>query len=1281
MKNGLFILFTILFFSIIHLLPAMDVKFHSTNDLYGISIREVASVCKDKNGFIWASSKTGIMRITGNDYRIYQLPFKTLDILNVKLVYENSILLAYSNNGQVCRYHPVFDRFELLFDMNDTLKGQRPYVSTILIDNRNNLWIPSTLGFYKYQNGKLVRVDDNNSEIMRVTAFDENHLLLTGTEGIFSMDLDDMKSELIYKWSFNYRVSSLFYDSLMNKLWVGTMSDGLLYYDFLNNEFVQLPAHIFPKQPVLAIETASDSTLFVGIDGKGIYELDKKGKHVVNIYKENLEDNYSIRGNGVYAIFNDMENQQVWVCTYSGGLSYFEQSSPLVNRITHQINNSNSLINNNVNQIIEDFRGNIWFATDNGVSRWNVNQNKWQTFFHDKQEQAQVFLSLCEDNLNRIWAGTYSSGVYVLDGNTGQVVAHYSKEEQKSSFNCNFTYDIIKDCDGNLWMGGVMDGVFRYNANKKLFEVFPKVTVYSFEELSENELLAACTSGLYLLDKQTKQAQLSAGGYMVLDVLILDGDIWMCTQGNGLVQFNPESKIIREFTTDYGLPSNYVNSIMLDDKYLWIGTEAGLCRFNPEDKTVTNYSSSLLQVSFNRNACCRLRNGQLVWGTSTGAVIFDPSTLQQSKSQGRIYVQDILVSGRSIRDNSNIELKTPLDSMLEIKLAYNQNSLAMEFLPLGVENAGYRFSWFMGGFDTEYSHPSNFRKLTYTNIPTGKYTLILKMYDNSTSQPIAERRLIIEVTPPFWKTWWFRLLLIGVLAGIIYFSLYYYISRLKQRHTEEKVRFFTNMAHEIRTTITLIKAPIEEISKKNFSKKDNYYLNIAAGQARRLSSTVTHLLDFQKADIGKGQLSLRMINVVDLIEHRRLMFESFAKSKNVVLFFTATPSFYSTAVDELKMEKVIDNLISNAIKYSYNDSRVELLFTGNEKCWILEVTDYGIGISRKTQRKLFKEFYRGENAVNSNNIGSGIGLLLSKNYVSLHDGTIHCTSRENTSSTFKIIIPFKKSETPDIHTFQNQDLEDATQVNRNSSKRIHLLVVEDNEDLQNFMVSSLCEEFDVSTAKDGEIAWDIIRNQMPDMVVSDILMPNRDGFELCRLIKSTYETSHIPVLLLTALSDKAEQLHGLGLGADTYLTKPFDMALVTQCIRSIIQNRITVRGKALKLIKENTNEILFTNELNDKFIKKAVEVVRANIANSEFDKDDFASAMNVSPSLLYKKIKSLTDQSPLDFVKAIRLNYALELLQKRKYTITEVSELSGFSGSNYFGKSFRKYFGKSPSDI
>jgi DNA-binding response OmpR family regulator len=436
-----------------------------------------------------------------------------------------------------------------------------------------------------------------------------------------------------------------------------------------------------------------------------------------------------------------------------------------------------------------------------------------------------------------------------------------------------------------------------------------------------------------------------------------------------------------------------------------------------------------------------------------------------------------------------------------------------------------------------------------------------------------------------------------------------------------------------------------------------------------------------------------MTDVVKLVSDRRIMLASYAKSKHIELVFVPDRESYLTAVDESKMEKIIDNLISNAIKYSHNESQILIHLRCEDKKWMLQVKDSGIGITRKAQRQLFKEFYRGDNAINSKIVGSGIGLLLVKNYVTMHGGTISCNSQENIGSTFQVSIPFKSvpvksvatnapSDVPTVLSGMNTvSLQAEPEPEFLTSKEMKVLVVEDNDDLLNFMKTSLHNDFRVYTVTDGKKAWEFISKQIPDLVVSDIMMPNMDGFELCKIMKSTYETSHIPIILLTALSQTTDQLHGLGLGADDYLTKPFDMNLLVQRIKSIIRNREVVREKAYKLIKSDSSEPILNNELNDKFVRKMLEVAKANISKTEFDKDEFSSAMNVSSSLLYKKTKALTDQSPTDFIKTIRLNHAVELLQTRKYTVTEVSELCGFASVGYFSTVFRKHFGKSPSEI
>ena len=1273
-------------------LYSSNLKFYSINAMYGISMREANSVCKDDNGFIWASSKAGILRLTDDDYRLYQLPYETANILTVKLVYKNSLLLAYTNNGQIFYYNVLSDRFDLLENLRTVLKSNFLSVTSLVIEG-DSYWIASSYGLYKYQNGEFTFVGDDKSTVQSVATDNKNHIFVARGSGIWQVDCSTLTSKCLVRNTSmpSFDVSKIYYDNTLNRLWIGTISSGLFYYDFNSGLFSNLQSNTLPKQPILAIETNSESSVLIGIDGQGIWELSRRGDRLLNVYKESGDDQSSLRGNGIYDIFCD-QNKRVWICSYSGGVSYFDLASPLVNQITHQTNNPNSLVNNSVNSILEDGRGQIWFATDNGISCLDKTTNNWRNFYNNKQEQAQVFLTLCRDNSGRIWAGSYSSGVYVIDEKTGRELAHYSEQDKNSPVQNDFVFDIFKDSQGDLWIGGVNSEVICYRSRENDFKSYPYQPLNAFEELSPNKMLMGCTYGLVLLDKLTGETKILLDGCLIHDILVVKGEVWIGTSGEGLIRFDPQSGKTEHFTTQSGLSSNFINSIAYADDYLWLGTENGLCRFNPNDKSVLIYSSifSLSRVSFNRNAQNILRNGQLAFGTNGGAVFFDPGAIQQIQTNGKIFFQDLTISGRSIRESTNFKLDEPLDSLHTITLKYNQNTLSLELIPVGV-GAGSKFSWKMEGLDDEWRQPSDHRFVTYTNIPSKDFTLKIRLYDSSLSQIIAERTLKINMIPPFWKTWWFLVLMFMSVTSVLYLYFWYYIGKLKQQHSDDKINFFANTTHDIRTLLTLISAPVEELKKeKSLSEKGNYYLRLALDQTRRLSTIATQLLDFQKMDVGKGQLSLKMVDIVNLVSIRKMMFDSLANKKNVELCFSSDKASCITAVDESMIEKVIDNLISNAVKYSHTDSKVHIQLNFNKNSWELVVEDSGIGMSKKAQNQLFKEFYRGENAVNSKVVGSGIGLMVVKNYVNMHDGQITYTSQENIGSTFRVVIPLKEvaskidsSEAAKQKYSSSEDVVISPLIPNSEldKKPMSILVVEDNDDLRNFMQYPLREEFEVFLAEDGVKAWEMIQTQMPDLVVSDVMMPNMDGFELCELIKSTYETSHIPVVLLTALSEKAEQLRGLGLGADDYLTKPFDMTLLILRIKSIIQRQILVREKALNLSPVNFDEPILENKLNDKFVKKAMEVVHANISNASFDKDTFASEMNVSSSLLYKKIKSLTNQSPVDFIKDIRLNYALKLLQKKNYSVTEVSELSGFSSIGYFSTVFKKHFGKSPTEI
>ena len=1269
-----------------------DTKFYHINTIHGISMREISSVCKDTSGFIWASSKTGILRLTEDGYRTYQLPYKTADITSLKLVYKHTRLVAYTNNGQIFLYNELYDRFDFLTDLRTLSKNRHIAISNIEIDNTGDFWIAASDGLYKYKKHQLLSVGDLRNETYYVRLLDNKQLFYANRIGIGILNTETSSYTFINtNRSDNIiQVSSLFNDKNNNILWIGTFSHGLYKYDLSTNTFTEFPIKELPKQPILALEGSSNNSLFMGVDGQGLWELSKDGSKVLNIYKEDMNNPSSLRGDGIYDIFCD-ENKRVWVATYTGGLSFFEQDVPLVNHITHRINNNNSLGNNEVHQILEDHKGNIWFATDNGITRWNPGSNQWDVFYQNNREQAKVFLALCEDNLGNIWGGTYSSGIYILDSNTGKKLRHYSGEIQKPDMPGKFIFDIFKDSEGDIWIGGISD-VVCFLSKENRFRSYPVKRANSFTELSPDRILASYNHGIAVLNKESGNVETLLDECLPNDVIVIDNHLWVATSGNGLIKYNYIDKTQVQFSTHSGLVSNYVNSIIATNGYLWIGTENGLCQLNLANNSILTYPSihSLSNLSFNINSCTRLRNGDLIWGTNNGAITYTPDKLFKNIHKGKIFFQDIIVSGRSIRENPNIIKHTPIDKQTGITLNHSQNNLSMELVPIGILSKGVKYSWKMEGLDSDWSQPSDFPVINYANLPSGNFRLMIKMLDNSLSHVIDERSLEIQILPPFWQTWWFRLLIIVIVIGIITYILRIYSNQLKQKHAKDKIRFFTNMAHDIRTSLTLISAPIEQLERiTELSEKNRYYLDLATEQSQKLSSVVTQLLDFEKTDNDKEQLFVTNTDIVQLISNRCSAFSVVAEKENVNILFSSNLTSYTTGVDELKIEKIVDNLISNAIKYSNQGGKVEISLICKESVWSFEVKDHGLGISENAKSKLFKEFYRGDNKANSKIVGSGIGLLLVKNYVTLHGGKIEYESEENMGSTFRIEIPSKEvtentiqtdSIIADAHVYSNREI-DIPETSNN--KLIRILFVEDNTDLQTFLHRALEDTYKVTTANDGIEAWGLIQKEIFDVVISDIMMPNMDGFELCKKIKSTFETSHIPVILLTSLSHKTKQLEGLGLGADDYITKPFDITLLLQRVKTIFKNREIIKDKTFKLLGQTSQEEeqVYSNELNDQFVKNALNVVTKNISNSYFGKDEFASEMNVSPSLLYQKLKALTGQSPLDFIRTIRFKHAMELLLLNKYSMLEISEMCGFSSASYFSTAFKKYFGRSPIEV
>lgn len=1274
MKNTLLIIFAFLISGLSNVAASQDFAFCNINELSGISMREITAVVRDDDGFVWAASRTGVLRVAADDCRLYQLPFATTDVMQVKMACRGGLLVVATQNGQIFRYNRVLNKFDRWFVLSSLL-GNEDWVTNLLIDTDGKVWISTSTGIFFWTGEEVVQAFDDITGISNITPLEGCYALAFVQSSIYRIDTHN-RTQTKLQGHLPYIISSARYDAHTRRVWIGTYNAGLWRYDLAGQIVRKATVPQFPKLIVRDILIPDTTSLWVGVDGGGIWILDSEACQVRQVLRENLDNPSSLRGNSVYSLLVD-DRHRVWTATNSGGLQYTEITRSNVEHLVHGINNPQSLHNNEVNHIVIDSRGNLWIATNDGISLRDARTHKWKQLYSGCQ---QVFLSLVTDKKGHIYAGTYGGGLYVLDEATGRELHHYTGNDGNIFGAGGFVFATYVDSAGDVWMGGVKGNVYCCHAASGKLRMYDTQPVYCFAELSPGQILLGCAYGLLLMDKKTGKFDVLLSGYTVHDIAVAGRTIWVCTSGGGLIGLDMHTAEQVRITTQQGLPSNYTKSILLIGNNLWIGTDNGLCCYNLFHKQVRTFATQqqLVSASFSVNAACQLPDGRLAFGSNNGLVLFHPDKINTVHSSGRIYFSDIRVSGRSIRETVDFNLSVPIDSLSTLHLDYPQNSFTLSVLPLGCVSKSVSFSWKLVGQDETWSTYTTNRYINYTNLPAGNYMLYIRLYDGSL---LSRRQLSIVVEPPFWQTIWFRLLVVAVIAGLLFLAVRHYIQYLHRRYSDEKIRFFTRMAHDIRTSLMLIKAPIEELHKeKSLSPWGTKCLALASEQTTRLSDTATQLLDFEKLDVGCEQPVFTDFNLTDLIRRRTGIYASYAAGKQIDVKTDLTPEDYWVQADVHMLERVVDNLLSNAVKYSTSGEHIEVTFTGKANEWMLRVKDYGMGISKAAQRKLFHEFYRSDNAVNAQIVGSGIGLLMTKRYISIHGGKIAVTSELGIGTTFDITVPLRPASQTKIADASVADKIEMPESGDMEVHDMHILIVEDNHALREFMVHPLREHFRVTTANDGQQAWEMLNDLQPDLVVSDVVMPRMDGFELCRRIKSTYETSHIPVILLTALSDKTNQLHGLGLGADNYLVKPFDMALLASRITSIIRNRRTVLQKAIETKRDDVRSIV-ANRMNDEFIKKAVECVRANIANENFGKEEFASALALSQSLLYKKIKALTNLSVVEFIRSIRLNYAMELLCSGKFNVTEVSEMCGFNTPAYFSRVFKEFFGKTPTEV
>ena len=649
-----------------------------------------------------------------------------------------------------------------------------------------------------------------------------------------------------------------------------------------------------------------------------------------------------------------------------------------------------------------------------------------------------------------------------------------------------------------------------------------------------------------------------------------------------------------------------------------------------------------------------------------------------------------------------MEKNSPLTKILDetnfIQLKYDQNTFSMDVSSINFDNpSSILYSWKLEGFYDQWTPPTSNGTIRYTNLSPGNYTLKVRSILLDNQQILEEREIQILVERPFWLTFWAFLIYALFIIGAAYAFLRYQIIKRERKTSEEKINFFTHAAHDIRTPLTMIKAPLSEImEKESLSENGQKNIQLAMQSTENLAELANNLINFQKEELYSSQTIVTAHELNHYLSNYMHQFDSFARQKDITLSYESSFDSLDVWIDTSKMDSILRNLLSNALKYTPQGGRVSLKAESNKNTWTLFLSDTGIGMNKEDQKKLFKYLFRGYNTANQTTTGCGIGMLLTYRLIENHEGKISFTSTENVGTTFQLTFPirsknyqYKKEEKEGTDKVLTTEQETAGNIttdiqftdSQTDEQAPLILVVEDNAPLRSFIIHSLSDTYQVEGAGNGQEALDFINERQPDLILSDIMMPVMDGKKMCQIVKSQMETSHIPIILLTTLGDKEHILEGLEIKADQYLVKPFDVHILKATIRTLIANRKMLRNRfksAVTALPEEAPAVELPTSLDDEFIQKVTELVKEGLGKN-FNVDTLCASVNMSRTSFYNKIKALTGIAPAEFIRNIRMQEAALMLKSQRYTVAEVSDKMGFADPKYFTDTFKKFYGVPPS--
>lgn len=1321
----------------------------------GLSQNSILAITQDHLGFMWFGTRFGLNRYDAKRVMTYRASASSKGSLSnnyiLSLLADSRKNLWVGTRNGLNRYRQQDGMFEQI--AFEKAPGREVYINGIYEDRQKRIWIAANGGVYFIDNvdRPLLRSFHpwGNEPLGAVyTVFeDRKGLIWIGTEGGLLKITMDANATRVQKFKHDATDPKSLADNSVTSiaedqngsLWIGTLNGGLHMFDATNTQFKHY-LHSGPNSLVnnhiRKILPDSNGLLWIGTQ-EGVSVLNPQTLQFNN-YTNEPGDMSSLSQNSVHSLFMDNAGT-VWIGTFFGGVNSY---SAFFNRFTVYNNNADlfKLNNNVISSVVEDSRKNLWIGTEGGgLNYFDAKNGKMTYYRNDPARPTSIGSNLVKviytDRENQIWVGTHGGGLNRINDRGGNFsFTRYPYDAIGGDAPGLEISCLLEDNKGLLWVGTERRGLkpFIKTGDKLIADARYQTPLASLQnasvgcllETSFRTLWIGTTEGVYELNGQVLK-KLPATGNLTVNCLFEDAanNIWAGTANNGLVGFDNKGNRTVSYTKKDGLVQDNVLGILQDRSgRLWMSTGDGLVRMNA-DKTFKTFNryDGLQGNTFNNNSYYKAADGKMFFGGYDGLVSFYPDSIKENKLPAPVFITGISFPQQANKESGNDAHYQRILPNTNLKLRYNQNVFTIDFAALNFINPGKNnYAYKLEGYDETWRFGAE-PAASYTNVAPGAYIFWCKGSNNDGVWGDAVP-LKITIKPPFWKTWWAYVIYVVLLISFVFFIAYFfYLRALFKRNnelTQLKLNFFTNISHEIRTHLSLIIAPAEKLIRSTDRTGANKQeAQTIKHNSESLMQLVNELMDFRKAETGHLSLHVTQNDVISFIDEVAASFAEMFTMKNITTTVQHLPGKTMLWFDKVQMGKVLFNLLSNAGKFTPEGGYIKVSLHENNNTITIQVLNNGKGIAKENVGKLFENYFQ-EHDYGQRNTGYGIGLALSKSIVELHNGHIKVNSEKQPGSTDHVTSFSIELLKGNHHFVEDQlsavisqepvrqvassrtpeELVVSTRMQDTTTKGVKqtVLVVEDNKGISTFIKEVLQHQYIILESPDGQHGWELARESIPDLIISDVMMPVMDGFAFCEKLKTDIRTSHIPVILLTAKTSLENQVSGLQVGADVYLTKPFSIEVLELQVHNLLATKERIRKQFSRLLSgaaQNTDEVNSLSEaaleeqkrmlhpLDEAFLNDLIKLADDHMDNMDFGVAMLSRLVGMSQPVLLKKIKAITGMSANDFVKSLRLKKACRLLLENRYTVYEVAFMVGYENSKYFSKEFKKEFGKTPTEF